>query len=295
MDGSAGAVRLEAKGAEAAVAFRGAEPVRWLVGGRDLLWSGDPAHWAFRAPLLFPVVGASAGGHVTIDGVAHPMPQHGFARHAAFDLVAATTDSAHLRLSADASTREAYPFAFRLDVRASLTPTSFALAFEVVNEGEVEMPYSLGIHPAFPWPLDGGTRAGHRVVFDEPERSEVPEVAPGGLLSRRRRAVPLDGCELPLAPELFTEALVFLDARSRAFSLQAPTGASVRLEVDGFPHLAVWTKPDAPFVSLEAWSGHADHEGFAGEFRDRASVTRLAPGDVGRHAARWLWTAGPAG
>ena len=29
--------------------------------GRDLLWNGDAAVWAGRAPLLFPIVGALAG------------------------------------------------------------------------------------------------------------------------------------------------------------------------------------------------------------------------------------------
>jgi galactose mutarotase-like enzyme len=33
------------------------------------------------------VVGASAGGTVQVDGVPHPMPQHGFARDSLFDVV----------------------------------------------------------------------------------------------------------------------------------------------------------------------------------------------------------------
>ena len=61
-------VALAIDGATASVALAGAEPRSWRVGGRELLWHGDPAHWGERAPILFPVVGASAGGMVRIGG-----------------------------------------------------------------------------------------------------------------------------------------------------------------------------------------------------------------------------------
>ena len=35
--------------------------------GRDWLWSGDPAIWTGRSPLLFPVIGKHPGGQVLID------------------------------------------------------------------------------------------------------------------------------------------------------------------------------------------------------------------------------------
>ena len=92
-------VRLETGGASAEIALAGAEPVSWRVGGRELIWSGDPQHWARHAPILFPVVGASAGGAVRIAGQTYPMPQHGFARDSRFALVERTGDVAHLRLA----------------------------------------------------------------------------------------------------------------------------------------------------------------------------------------------------
>jgi galactose mutarotase-like enzyme len=277
-------VRLSAGDASLDLAPLGAEPTRWQVGGRDLLWSGDPEHWGFRAPILFPVVGASAGGALTVGGLRYPMPQHGFARRAHFEVIADSASAARLRLTDGEGTRGSYPFPFVLDVTCKLDPAAFSLAFEVTNTGETPMPYALGFHPAFLWPFDAPDRSGHRVVFDAPESDLVPEVAPGGLLARRTRAIPLAGRELPLDPDLFSEALVFLDARSRGFSLVSPTGGAIRMETDGFPHLAVWTRPTAPFLSLECWTGHADWEDAAGELVERASMRVLAPGESGRHA-----------
>lgn len=43
--------------ARATVALAGAEARRWTVGGRDLLWPGDPAIWSEISPILYPVVG----------------------------------------------------------------------------------------------------------------------------------------------------------------------------------------------------------------------------------------------
>lgn len=287
-------IALRSGPAEAVVALRGAEPVSWRVGGRELLWNGDPAHWGYHAPNLFPVVGASAGGVVRVGGREYPMPQHGFARTSRFEPVERSDAACRLRLVDTQETRRAYPFGFRLDVTVTLTAASLRLDFAVTNAGATAMPYALGVHPAFPWPLGGDDRDGHAVLFERAERAEVPEVAPGGLLARSTRPVPLDGRRLPLAPDLFTEALVFLDAQSRSLAFEAPSGAAIELAAHGLPHLAVWSRPDAPFLSLEAWSGHADWADARGDLGGRASMRLLPPGGTGSHAATLTWRPRPS-
>jgi galactose mutarotase-like enzyme len=288
-------IRLTQGSAEAEIAFRGAEPVCWRVGGRDLLWSGDPAHWSYSAPILFPVVGASRDGRISVGERAYPMPQHGFARVSDFAIVERSEASVRLRLVDTDETRASFPFAFRLDIVATLAADTLSLEFEVENTGADAMPYALGFHPAFPWPLAGHGKDGHRVSFEAEERNSVPEVAPGGLLARRTRDVPLDGRFLPLHPELFTEALVFLDARSQSFAFEDPEGAAtIELRAEGFPHLAIWSRPDAPFLSLETWTGHADWEDADGDLAGRASMIRLSAGESRRHQVV-MAAHGPAG
>lgn len=286
-------VRLVHGDATATIALRGAEPLSWRVGGKELLWHGDPAHWTYHAPILFPVVGASIGGAVHVDGTAYPMAQHGFARTARFEAAEQAADRVRLRLTENAETLTHYPFRFALDVTATLSADALDLAFAVRNPNEGPMPFGLGFHPAFPWPLDGADKGGHRVVFAAEERGEVPEVAPGGLLARTSRPVPLDGTILPLSPDLFSEALVFLDARSRSFAFAAPSGASLAMTMEAFPHLAVWSRPTAPFLSLEAWTAHADWADADGDLRRRPSMTILAPGRSADHRVRLTWR--PAG
>ncbi len=281
---------LRAGDAVAEIALRGAEPLSWRVGGRELIWHGDPAHWAGRAPILFPVVGASTEGQVRVGGRAYPMPQHGFARGSAFALVAEGEDFAHLRLTDTPETHRHYPFAFQLDVTATLSAAALALDFAVFNPGTGPLPYALGFHPAFPWPFAAEGIEGHAVVFEHPEDPMIPAILPAGVLDRKRRPVPMEGDRLPLSPDLFAEgALLFLDARSRAMRFAAPSGAAIGLETEDFPHLAVWTRPAAPFVSLEAWTGHADWSGFSGELAERNTMRVLAPGAGARHRVTLRW------
>lgn len=287
-------VQLKSGAASATLALLGAEPVSWRPGGRELIWEGDPRHWSDRAPILFPVVGASSGGAVRVGGQAYPMPQHGFARRLPFTLAERSEARARLVLADTPETRAAYPFAFRLEVEAELEEAALALTFTVANTGEAELPFSLGFHPAFPWPFDGGDREAYAVRFEAAETARLPDVVPGGLLAPGGRRLPLDGTRLALDPAMFTEALCVLGAESRSLRFVAPSGAAIGMAVENFPHLALWTRPDAPFLSLEAWTGHADWAGFAGELRDRASITRLAPGAEARHLVRLTWEPAPA-
>ncbi|MCJ2038924.1 aldose 1-epimerase family protein [Methylobacterium sp. J-059] len=278
-----------ADGTTATLTLAGAEPVSWRVGGTEYLWSGDPEHWNRHAPWLFPVVGASAGGMVRVDGRTYPMAQHGFARDLPFAVVERTDEAVTLRLTETAETLAHYPFRFRLDITARVRPAGLDFAIAVHNPGETALPYGLGFHPAFPWPFAGGTRGaggGYAVAFERAERASVPEVGPGGLLLREERPIRLEGNVLPLDPALFTEALVFRDALSRTMRFTGPGGRAIRMAVEDFPHLAVWTKPTAPFLSLEAWTGHADWAGFSGELAERDAQRLLAPGATADHGIR---------
>src|ERR1700744_1563086 len=102
----------------AEIARKGAELTALSTsGGRDLQWSGDPAVWKGRAPLLFPIVGELAGGHYRLDGRSYRLPRHGFARARRFPVMDAAADCARFHLSWDEETLAAYPFRFHLDLQ----------------------------------------------------------------------------------------------------------------------------------------------------------------------------------
>jgi galactose mutarotase-like enzyme len=280
-------VTLSAPGAEAKIALAGAEWRTWRIAGRDLLWSGESSVWPATAPLLFPVCGWTREGSVRVGARSYPLGLHGFASRMTFAPAGQGDDFVRLSLTDNAATRALYPFGFRLDVEYRLTVRQLTVEARVANRGRGPMPYAFGLHPGFRWPFAGGETADYAIRFDAVEAGEVPVIAPGGLVSARRRAVPLGGGRrLALTPETFAhEALCFLDAANRGLRFEAPGGPALRVDVTNFPHLVLWSCPPAPFLCIETWTGFGDPEGFEGDLFAKPSMIVLAPGEARGHTA----------
>jgi galactose mutarotase-like enzyme len=276
--------------AQATISLLGAEARQWRVGGRDVLWPGDPAIWNDISPILYPVVGWTRNGEERVGGRTYPLALHGFARFETFAVEAQRADFARLTLSDNARTRALYPFAFALAVEYLLTADALAIAIEVANPGPEPVPYACGLHPGFRWPLSAAGRDGALVRFDQAEKPEVPRLAPGGLVRKVMRPIPLEGRELKLTDELFAhDALCFLDCASRSLAFVDASGGSITMEFPSFFHAALWTRPGAPFLCLEAWTGYSDPDGFEGELIDKPGMRALEPGAHARHEARFVY------
>jgi galactose mutarotase-like enzyme len=288
---SADALTLTAGAARLTLARRGAEARAWRVGDADLLWPGDAAIWDEISPILYPIVGWTRDG-ARVGGRQYPLRLHGFARARDFAVEAVGEGWARLSLKDDAATRALYPFAFELAVEYRLAETALTIVLEVANPGDAPAPYACGLHPGFRWPFAGAEREGAIVRFDQCEPAEVPVMMPGGLMGRLRRAIPLAGRVLALSDQLFAgDALCFLNPASRALRFEQADGSAIALDFSGFDHAALWTRPGAPFLCLEAWTGYSDPEGFTGELADKPSMRVLGPGARARHEATYRYFA----
>ncbi len=275
--------------AQAIIALAGAEARRWTVGGRELLWPGDPAIWAEISPILYPVVGWTRDG-ARVAGRQYALGLHGFARFETFAVETSGPDSVRMTLDDSERTRAIYPFAFTLALEYRLTDDALAITIEVANPGDEPAPYACGLHPGFRWPLGEAGRDGAIVRFGKPESDTVPVMAPGGLIGAGMKRVPLTGRDLPLSDALFAnDAVCFLNCASRSLVFHDASGAEVAMEFTGFDHAALWTRPGAPFLCLEAWTGHSDPEGFTGDLFEKPSMRVLAPGALARHEARYVY------
>jgi galactose mutarotase-like enzyme len=267
------------------IARHGAELQSWTVGGHDLVWSGDAPFWPRRAPLLFPIVGRCNGGMLHVDGRDFAIGGHGFTRDSDFTLVDRTDDQARFVLRDDAATQAQFPFAFRLTVTYRLSDDGLETTAVVGNPGDRPLPYAMGFHPAFRWPL-AGSAAVHEIRFDRPEQAAVPTITSDGLFAPEMRPVPLTdgGTRLALHHDLFLgDALCFLNAASTGLTFANDQGQALRVTVQDLPHLALWAKDGAPFLCIEAWTGHGDPVGFSSDIREKPSMRQLAPGAEAAH------------
>jgi galactose mutarotase-like enzyme len=246
--------------------------------GRDLLWNGDASVWAGRAPLLFPIVGALAGGVYRLAGDTYRLPRHGFARGKNFQVLSTGVASAAFRLSSDQATLEVYPFRFELDVEFTLSTRTLSVTTRVRNLGETVMPASFGYHPGLCWPLPfGRPRASHRIEFSNQEPAPIRRLNSDGLLLPESVATPVALRRLPLTDALFQDDVVIFDKiQSRSVSYGADSGPRIEVSYPDAPYLGIWSKPGANFICIEPWHGIADPQGFTGDFTTKPGIFLLA-------------------
>ena len=248
----------------------------------ELLWNGDPAVWAGRAPLLFPIVGALAGGSYRLGRDSYPLSRHGFARGKPFSVESNGPSSATFGLRADDATYRIYPFRFELLVQFELHGSTLAVTTRIRNPGAVDMPASFGYHPGFRWPLPfGQPRASHDIQFDNDEPASVRRIDAAGLLTPAHHPTPISNRRLPLTDELFQEdVLIFDQVKSRSVTYGSGTGPRIRIGFPDAPYLGVWTKPGAQFICIEPWHGITDPEGYSGDFREKPGIFVLKGGEA---------------
>lgn len=276
----------------AAVTTHGGELISFRdEAGTEYLWQGDPAIWAGRNPILFPIVGALKDGRVRFPEGEFSMARHGFARDSEFTLAERRPDSVTLELTESEETLRRYPCRFRLRVTHTLTEKGFETAYSVQNTGGGTMMYCIGGHTAFRCPLYPGERfEDYRLVFDRREEARSVAVGPGGLLGGYRTEEYLrDTDTIPLRHALFDEAdtLIFKKLRSGGVSLvHENTGRGLRVDFHEFPMLGLWTMPgkSAPYICIEPWCGCAAFENETGHFADKPFHIALAPGEERRLA-----------
>lgn len=258
-------------------------------GGRELLWTGDPAYWREHAPVLFPIVGALRGNRTKIKGEWYGMARHGFAKRSEFTCAQQAPDAVSLTLRANGETKKAYPFDFALTVGYTLQEGGYTTTFTVENTGAEPLPFAVGGHPGFNIPVeDGAAFEDYTIQFDEEEQQRCPTVLMDtGLLDYQREGFALHGREIPLQHSLFyQDALVFEGLRShRVRILNKKTGRGIEMDFAGFPMLGIWSaQNDGPYVCLEPWTGCATLTTEGDEFTEKKGMALLAPGEESQHS-----------
>jgi galactose mutarotase-like enzyme len=250
--------------------------------GREYLWNGDPAWWTGRAPILFPIVGSLKNGAYTHAGGRYELPGHGFARTSTFTVTRTAADSAAFALSSSPETLARFPFDFRLEVEFRARPDGVAVLYRVTNPGSVPLLYSVGSHPGFMVPFDGGTIDEYRIELDQAEKDERFFIIPENGLIDPRHTEPVfeSGRTIRLSRTVFDRgAIVLKGTRSRTFRLCSSRSAhAVTVMTEGAPYLGIWAKPGAPYVCIEPWHGIADGTDAHGELARKEGILSLAPG-----------------
>lgn len=254
--------------------------------GTEYIWSGDPAYWSGRNPILFPIVGKLAGGTARTKKGSCTMPQHGFGRRSEFSVAESGEDYIVFSLHENDETLAQYPYPFLLLVRHQLTDQGFFTEFEVKNTGTEPLPFCIGAHTAFRCPLhDGETFEDYRLVFDHAETASSLLLTPAGAFDHAHTLPVLSQADtIPLDHKVFDarDTLAFDGLRSKGVRLvHKSSGHGVHMEFADFPMIAFWTMPNvsAPYICLEPWHGCAAFDNDSGIFEEKPYCMILASGE----------------
>ena len=258
----------------------GAELVRVVKDGHDYLWDADPAFWGRTSPVLFPIVGSLANGKYFVDGKEFTLGQHGFARDMELELLSQSDDELWFELKSSSETRLKYPFDFTLKIGYCMVENALEVKWEVVNDSQATMPFSIGAHPAF---LAGPDLSDYTLYFNNQKPLETL------IFDNEHGLIKIDDPKkaidspLKLTKALFEEFPVLIFEDVSEIKLGSATHArNVVVSFDHFPYVGIWSPINksgevAPFVCIEPWYGLADTKMESGELADKFAIQKLAP------------------
>lgn len=239
-------------------------------------------YWNRHAPLLFPIVGKLRDLKTFINNKEYTMNQHGFLRDQEFELYSQSESELVLVNKFNEETLKKYPFEYKVFVKYILEGKTLHTEFTVVNEDYQVIPFNYGGHPGFKLPLyENETFEDYTVKFEKTENFDAPTVKlDNGTLDFVNTIKYSNIDEIKLNYKYFEiDAIVIPNVKSQSVKLVNKEDKGIKFDFKGFPSLAIWTKPNAPFVCLEPWIGYADHHDSNYQFIEKDNMQFLNPGD----------------
>ena len=251
----------------------------------EYLWDGNPQWWKYSSPVLFPIVGKLQDGKYRVNGNEFELPGHGFGRISEYQLVERRQDYIEFALKWSEESLASYPWKFQLNVAYALKDKTVEVIWKVQNLDDKEMVYSIGAHTAFRCPLVQGEEfSDYYLKFNQEEDNLNMPLNSKGQFLKAQGETHLQGQQLDLNYEMFAgDALAYKGLKSDVVSICShKSDKKVSMEAKDFPFWGFWTpaQSGAPFLCLEPWQGHADYEGYDGEFAEREGSLKLASGET---------------
>ena len=270
---------LKCGSVEIAVADRGAELRSYKVDGEEFMWDRNPEIWAASSPVLFPFVGSIKNGVYNYKGKDYEITtRHGFARTEDFDFVEKTENSLKFRFSSNSETLKKYPFEFDLFLTYTVNDGILEIGYDVVNKNNSEMYFSLGTHPAFALNVNDGLKLDdYYLEFEKNETSQKYKLTDNGLVFDEKADCLNNENKLQITETVFDDdAIVFDDLKSEKVTIKnSKNSKELSVEYKGFPYIAFWSKPKAPYVCIEPWYGISDFESASGKLEEKTGILKL--------------------
>lgn len=249
--------------------------------GKEFIWPINKDIWASSSPVLFPSIGNIKMNKIVFNGEEYAMPKHGIVRNnERLKFTQISTSECAFNLATSSETLKQYPFDFSFTVSYKLEENRLIMRYEVENKDEMPMPFSWGGHTAYLCDLSNGKKLSDYVVeFPEGAELKLNHLESSGLLSTSTKNFETKDSILELSNTLFNEdALVFSDINFEWVRLRRKDQTKgVLVTFEGFPNLALWSKPKADYLCIEPWLGLPDREDESIDLTEKSTYKVLSP------------------
>lgn len=267
---------------------QGAELLSFKVNGIEKIHQGEECvnengkvYWKRRYPVLFPMVGKCRKNQTIINGKAYEMQIDGFVKNMEFEPVTKLDNFHSYALKSDKKLIDKYPYEFSLIVTYRTDANKLTTIYKVINEGDVDMPFSIGGKPAFKIDLEDLEKENYYLEFEEEEDKIHFLYLVDGLVGiEYAKNIMTDKKTIPLNIETFkNDAVIMKGLKSKKITLKKKDTSKQILSFyyEGFPYLAIWSKPKSPFISIAPWMATADSVNGSGVFRQKTDIILLPP------------------
>ena len=249
--------------------------------GQECIDAYGKVYWKRHFPVLFPIVGKLKQNRTIINGRTYEMSQHGFARDMEFEPITKLDNFHSYVLRSNPSTMVKYPFEFSLYITYRTDGNKLTTIYKVVNDGDNNMPFGIGGHPAFKIDMEDLLNEEYYLEFDQDEdKIHFLYLVDGLVGTEYAKNIMIDKRRIKITKDTFNnDAVIMKGITSNKISLKRRRGNKTLLTMDfeGFPYLGVWSKPGAPFLCIEPWYSTADAVKTTGVFAQKSDILVLAP------------------
>ena len=252
--------------------------------GLDCVDENGKVYWKRHWPVLFPVVGKLKKNQTIINGRIFEMPQHGFARDYEFEPITKLDNFHSYVLKSNKITKNRYPYDFELYTAYRLDENKLTTIYKVIKTGDTTLPFGIGGHPAFKIDQEELKKGNYYLEFEEDEdKIHFLYLVDGLVGTEYARNTMLDKRRIAIGTDTFNnDALIMKGITSHKISLKNKASGKTLLTMDftGFPYLAIWSKPNAPFICIEPWYSTADTIKSTGVFIQKQDIISLKPNET---------------
>jgi len=238
---------------------KGGELISFKLNGVEKIHEGDKCldengkvYWKRHSPILFPIVGKLKKNQTLIGGRTYELMQHGFARDLEYEPITLLDNFHSYVLRSNKYTLSKYPYDFELFNTYKVDGNKLTTIYKVVNIGLINLPFGIGGHPAFKIDKEQLKKGNYFLEFKEEEDKIHFLYLVDGLIGIdyaqdrliEKKYIPIDSHTFD------NDAIIMKGITSNKISLKNRLLDKTILTMDftGFPYLAVWSKPNAPFI-----------------------------------------------